>query len=45
MTPELAKRLALVFPTAFNQDTPATGVAGVAGVADVASPLAAPTLA
>lgn len=33
MTPELAERLALVFPNAFIQDIPATGVAGVAGVA------------
>jgi hypothetical protein len=43
MTPELAKRLARVFPTAFAQNTAAAGVAGVAsrlpapdtGVADV----------
>ena len=33
MRPELAKRLARVFPTAFAQNTAATGVAGVAGVA------------
>jgi hypothetical protein len=31
MSPDTAKRLALVFPTAFGQET---GVAGVAGVAD-----------
>jgi len=42
MTPELAKCLALVFPTAFFQNTPASGVARVAGVAGEASRLAAP---
>jgi len=35
MTPDLAKRLALVFPSAAIQETGVTGVTGVAGVADV----------
>ena len=30
MSPDTAKRLALVFPTAFGQETGVTGVAGVA---------------
>lgn len=33
MKPELAKRLAVVFPSAFVQNTSDTGVAAVAGVA------------